>query len=73
MRDSARKITHGDVNGVDAFAAAQARVIVVRTAQKLQPDAEEEGRHGELRRPPDGAPDALRRNAEPLFRLVVSR
>ena len=38
--DLAQKVTHGDVADVDAFAAAQATVMVVRTAQKLQRDAE---------------------------------
>ncbi|QKT07655.1 hypothetical protein HUN08_10970 [Gordonia sp. X0973] len=31
----AQKVTHGDVADVDAFAAAQGTVLVVRTAQKL--------------------------------------
>jgi hypothetical protein len=31
----AQKVTHGDVDDVDAFAAAQATVLVVRTTQKL--------------------------------------
>lgn len=34
--DLAQKVTHGDIGDVDAFAAAQATVMVVRTAQKLQ-------------------------------------
>ncbi|GAA2230736.1 hypothetical protein N1031_07220 [Herbiconiux moechotypicola] len=38
--DLAQKVTHGDIADVDAFAAAQATVMVVRTAQKLQRDAE---------------------------------
>lgn len=37
--DLAQKVTHGDIADVDAFAAAQATVMVVRTAQKLQRDA----------------------------------
>jgi len=31
----AQKVTHGDIDDVDAFAAAQATVLVVRTTQKL--------------------------------------
>lgn len=38
--DLAQKVTHGDIADVDAFAAAQATVMVVRTAQKLQRDTE---------------------------------
>lgn len=38
--DLAQKVTHGDIADVDAFAAAQATVLVVRTAQKLLRDAE---------------------------------
>jgi hypothetical protein len=33
--DLAQKVTHGDVQAVDAFAAAQATVLVVRTLQEL--------------------------------------
>lgn len=33
--DLAQKVTHGDIDDVDAFAAAQATVLVVRTTQKL--------------------------------------
>ncbi|MHB8717270.1 MAG: hypothetical protein ACYDAC_00040 [Candidatus Dormibacteria bacterium] len=33
--DLAQKVTHGDVGRVDAFAAAQATVLVVRTLQQL--------------------------------------
>lgn len=36
--DLAQKVTHGDIADVDAFAAAQAAVMVARTAQKLQRD-----------------------------------
>jgi len=32
-----QKVTHGDIEDVDAFAAAQATVLVVRTAQRLLP------------------------------------
>lgn len=38
MRDAwdlAQKVTHGDLDRVDAFAAAQATVLVVRTLQEL--------------------------------------
>ena len=35
--DLAQKVTHGDIDDVDAFAAAQATVLVVRTAQRLLP------------------------------------
>lgn len=38
--DLAQKVTHGDVERVDAYAVAQATVLVVRTLQQL---AEEEG------------------------------
>jgi hypothetical protein len=40
--DLAQKVTHGDPGRVDAFAAAQATVLVVRTLQELAlaPDAE---------------------------------
>ena len=37
--DLAQKVTHGDIADVDAYAAAQATVLAVRTAQKLQRDA----------------------------------
>ena len=33
--DLAQKVTHGEVQAVEAFAAAQATVLVVRTLQKL--------------------------------------
>lgn len=33
--DLAQKVTHGDIDDVDSFAAAQATVLLVRTAQKL--------------------------------------
>lgn len=33
--DLAQKVTHGDIDDVDAFAAAQATVLLVRTSQKL--------------------------------------
>lgn len=33
--DLAQKVTHGDIDDVDAFAAAQATVLLVRTTQKL--------------------------------------
>ena len=33
--DLAQKVTHGDLDQVDAFAAAQATVLVVRTIQQL--------------------------------------
>jgi len=33
--DLAQKVTHGDVSRVDAFAAAQATVLVIRTLQEL--------------------------------------
>lgn len=33
--DLAQKVTHGDVQAIDAFAAAQATVLVVRTLQEL--------------------------------------
>jgi hypothetical protein len=33
--DLAQKVTHGDISDVDAFAAAQATVLLVRTTQKL--------------------------------------
>jgi hypothetical protein len=33
--DLAQKVTHGDLDRVDAFAAAQATVLVVRTLQEL--------------------------------------
>lgn len=35
--DLAQKVTHGDVDRVDAFAAAQATVLVVRVLQQLAP------------------------------------
>lgn len=35
--DLAQKVTHGDIDDVDAFAAAQATVLVIRTAQRLLP------------------------------------
>ncbi|GAA1056867.1 hypothetical protein GCM10017608_11170 [Agromyces luteolus] len=38
--DLSQKVTHGDIADVDAFAAAQATVLVVRTAQKLLRDDE---------------------------------
>lgn len=38
--DLAQKVTHGDIADVDAFAAAQATMLVARTAQKLLRDAE---------------------------------
>jgi hypothetical protein len=40
--DLAQKVTHGDLGRVDAFAAAQATVLVVRTLQELAlaPDAD---------------------------------
>lgn len=38
--DLAQKVTHGDIDDVDAFAAAQATVLVVRTAQRLLRGAE---------------------------------
>jgi len=38
--DLAQRVTHGDISDVDAFAAAQATVLVVRTAQKMLRDAE---------------------------------
>lgn len=41
--DLSQKVTHGDIADVDAFAAAQATVLVVRTAQKLLRDAGQEG------------------------------
>lgn len=41
--DLAQKVTHGHIADVDAFAAAQATVLVVRTAQKMLRDAEQEG------------------------------
>ena len=40
--DLSQKVTHGDIADVDAFAAAQATVLVVRTAQKMLRDAEQE-------------------------------
>jgi len=33
--DLAQKVTHGDVGDIDAYAAAQATVMVVRTSQRL--------------------------------------
>ena len=33
--DLAQKVTHGDIDRVDAFASAQATVLLVRTAQML--------------------------------------
>jgi len=33
--DLAQKVTHGDLGDIDAYAAAQATVMVVRTSQKL--------------------------------------
>ncbi|MCZ4553690.1 hypothetical protein [Gordonia rubripertincta] len=33
--DLAQKVTHGDIDDVDAFASAQATVLLVRTTQKL--------------------------------------
>ncbi|NEN08040.1 hypothetical protein G3T36_19460 [Diaminobutyricibacter tongyongensis] len=33
--DLAQKVTHGDIADVDAFAAAQATVMIIRTAQKM--------------------------------------
>lgn len=33
--DLAQKVTHGDIDDVDAFAATQATVLLVRTTQKL--------------------------------------
>lgn len=33
--DLAQKVTHGDIDDIDAYAAAQATVMLVRTAQKL--------------------------------------
>lgn len=41
--DLAQKVTHGDIADVDAFAAAQATVLLVRTAQKMLRDAAWEG------------------------------
>lgn len=38
--DLAQKVTHGDIDDVDAFAAAQATVLVIRTAQRLLPPPE---------------------------------
>lgn len=35
--DLAQKVTHGDLGRIDAFAAAQATVLVVRTLQALAP------------------------------------
>ncbi|MCL1898929.1 MAG: hypothetical protein FWG11_00150 [Promicromonosporaceae bacterium] len=36
--DLAQKVTHGTVDDIDAFAAAQATVLLVRTTQKLHTD-----------------------------------
>ncbi len=36
----AQKVTHGDIDDVDAFAAAQATVLIARTAQRLLRNAE---------------------------------
>ncbi len=33
--DLAQKVTHGDIDRVDAYAAAQATVLVVRVLQQL--------------------------------------
>ena len=33
--DLAQKVTHGDIDRVDAFAAVQATVLVIRTLQQL--------------------------------------
>ncbi len=33
--DLAQKVTHGDIGDIDAYAAAQATVMIVRTSQKL--------------------------------------
>jgi hypothetical protein len=38
--DLAQKVTHGDISDVDAYASAQATVLVVRTAQKMLRDSE---------------------------------
>jgi len=35
--DLAQKVTHGDVDRVDTYAAAQATVLVVRVLQQLAP------------------------------------
>ena len=43
--DLAQKVTHGNISDVDAYAAAQATVLVVRTAQKMLLDSE--GKLGE--------------------------
>ena len=36
--DLAQKVTHGDIGDIDAFAAAQATVMLVRTSQKMLSD-----------------------------------
>lgn len=36
--DLAQKVTHGGIGRVDAYAAAQATVLVVRTLQQLDSD-----------------------------------
>lgn len=41
--DLAQKVTHGDIDDVDAFAAAQATVLLVRTIELIIKDAEEPG------------------------------
>lgn len=33
--DLAQKVTHGDIDDVDAFAAAQATVLLVRTTELI--------------------------------------
>ncbi|WP_155977076.1 hypothetical protein [Nocardia sp. 348MFTsu5.1] len=40
--DLAQKVTHGDIDDVDAFASAQATVLLVRTTQKLLSTRDEE-------------------------------
>lgn len=39
--DLAQKVTHGDIDAVDAFAAAQATVLLVRTTELVMTRAEE--------------------------------
>jgi hypothetical protein len=39
--DLAQKVTHGDIGDVDAFACAQAVVLLVRTTQRLLPPADD--------------------------------
>lgn len=42
--DLAQKVTHGDIGDIDAFAAAQATVMLVRTIQKMLADGGDDGR-----------------------------